>query len=162
MSKSEQTPTVLDVALFFMDSCFNDKRTPYNINHLQLHGLCYYALGWHFAFFHSPLFKDTVEAWKYGPVFPQLYETYERYEMDVIPPRLNQNHLFSEKQRRFLQSVWRIYGKCDTIELMERTRNEEPWLTTYDTKKRATMTKESIAHYFIQQKEKAKARKIHG
>lgn len=39
---------------------------------IELYKLCYFAQGWHSTWVGQPLFTQPMEAWKYGPVSPEL------------------------------------------------------------------------------------------
>jgi uncharacterized phage-associated protein len=41
---------------------------------LKLMKLVYIAHGWHMAIENQDLFNNRIEAWKYGPVIPDLYQ----------------------------------------------------------------------------------------
>ena len=44
------------------------------MSNLKLQKMLYYEQGFHLAYFDTPLFKDEIEAWMYGPVIPAVYE----------------------------------------------------------------------------------------
>ena len=46
---------------------------------MQLLKLVYIAHGWSYAFLNKPLIDDDIEAWKYGPVIPDLYRKIKSY-----------------------------------------------------------------------------------
>lgn len=122
---------VFNVAKFFINKAHNEP--PFNITHLKLQKLVYYALGWYSAFSNGKqLFKEEIEAWKYGPVCPRLYEEFKRYGADAIPNVIQEDNVFNEKQKRILNLVWQVYGKYNSVDLMERTHLEEPWLESFD------------------------------
>lgn len=39
---------------------------------IELYKLCFFAQGWHTAWTGQPLFSEEMQAWKYGPVSPEL------------------------------------------------------------------------------------------
>jgi uncharacterized phage-associated protein len=44
-----------------------------DISPMKLQKLIYYAHAWHLAFLGQPLIKEEVQAWKFGPVIPDVY-----------------------------------------------------------------------------------------
>ncbi|MCY4000360.1 MAG: DUF4065 domain-containing protein, partial [Bacteroidetes bacterium] len=50
-----------------------------NLTPMQLIKLSYIAHGWTLGISGEPLFNDTVEAWRYGPVVPDIYHTYKEF-----------------------------------------------------------------------------------
>lgn len=58
-----------------------------SISNMKLQKLVYFAQGFHAAFYNGlPLFEDDIEAWKYGPVIPELYHKFKIYFAGAIPP----------------------------------------------------------------------------
>ena len=55
---------------------------------MQLIKLSYIAHGWTLAILDNPLFKDIVEAWRYGPVVPDIYHRYKKFGYSRISVRL--------------------------------------------------------------------------
>lgn len=49
------------------------------ITHLKLQKLVYYAQGLYLAYFNKPLFTQSVEAWRHGPVVNDLYHIFKPY-----------------------------------------------------------------------------------
>ena len=44
-----------------------------DISPMKLQKLVYYAHAWHLAFLGQPLIREEVQAWKFGPVIPDVY-----------------------------------------------------------------------------------------
>jgi uncharacterized phage-associated protein len=44
------------------------------LTQMQLQKLVYFAHGWSLSLANAPLTTDRVEAWDYGPVYPDLYD----------------------------------------------------------------------------------------
>ena len=51
---------------------------------LHVNKLAYIAHGFTLAIYHTKLVNEDVEAWQYGPVFPQLYYALRRFKGNTI------------------------------------------------------------------------------
>lgn len=51
---------------------------------MKLIKLTYFSYAWHLAIFNEPLFKEKIEAWKYGPVIPSLYHEFKEFGSGAI------------------------------------------------------------------------------
>lgn len=81
-------PTALAVANAFIQLA-EQQASP--ISNMKLQKLVYFAQGFHVAFNNGrPLFNDEIQAWKYGPVIPNLYHKFKIYFAGPIPA----NHPF--------------------------------------------------------------------
>ena len=49
------------------------------VDPLKVQKLVYFAHGWHLAFLSQPFILEDVEAWKYGPVVPELYRDFKKF-----------------------------------------------------------------------------------
>ena len=70
----------IDLATAAGDECSN----------MKLQKLVYFADGLHLAFGQGPLVREPFEAWKYGPVVPDLYHKFKNYFAGPVPA----NHAF--------------------------------------------------------------------
>lgn len=109
------------------------KRRDKSFTPLQLMKLVYIAYGWHLAFTGKKLFRDRIEAWKYGPVIPNLYRVTKRFGRDEIPaPLISDGPLHHGDLERFLSSVVDNYGDFSGIALSNLTHREgTPWKQVY-------------------------------
>ena len=77
---------VQDVAKFFIglanEQANNDQGDL--MTNLRLQKLLYFAQGWYLSRYGKPLFQDEIEARKYGPVVPKIYETYRKNDRSGI------------------------------------------------------------------------------
>ena len=55
-----------------------------DINPMQALKLTYYCHGWMLGLYHEPLLQQAVEAWRYGPVVPEVYHSLRRYGGEPI------------------------------------------------------------------------------
>jgi uncharacterized phage-associated protein len=113
------------------------KRRGRSLSPMQLLKLVYIAHGWSLAILGRDLFSDRIEAWKYGPVIPDLYRATKRFGSGSIPLELikegESNHLPADIQA-FLQDVFDKYGALSGIQLSNLThRAGSPWSQVYET-----------------------------
>ncbi len=100
------------------------------ISLIKLQKLLYFAHGWHLAMFDKPLLSEKVQAWKYGPIIPSLYELYIRFGNEPINTEgLTLNGFRpGEKLINFLDFVWEVYKNYSPTELSTLTHvGESPW-----------------------------------
>jgi len=93
------------------------KRAGKSLTPLQLMKLTYIAHGWSLGLGRGDLFRNRIEAWKYGPVIPDLYHATKCYGRDPIPLSLVQEESSSvdDETKQFLESVFDRYGKFSGV-----------------------------------------------
>lgn len=112
-----------------------------DITPMQIQKLVYIAHGYHLAKADFPLISDRIEAWRYGPVIPVLYEEfshlgseaiYERAYEEVIATIRNPISIDANTETEsILNAVWGKYKMCDALELSTLThRRNSPWHLT--------------------------------
>jgi len=107
------------------------------VDAMKLQKLVYFAHGWHLAITGKPLLNERVEAWKYGPVVPSLYQDFKRQGRDAIdfpgfrfvdgrraaPPMVS-----ADQTRKLLDRVWEVYGHYDSVKLANMSHAQNgPW-----------------------------------
>lgn len=105
---------------------------------LQLMKLVYIAHGWSLGLRQRPLITDRIEAWKYGPVIPDLYHLTKKYGSGAVTDILRSS-IFSGRQpeldddeKELIKAVYEVYGNLSGIRLSALThRTGTPWAETY-------------------------------
>ena len=131
------------VANYFLDLAKRDGKL---VDPMKLQKLVYFAHGWNLAISGKPLLADTVEAWQFGPVIPDLYHEFKHFGRNPVTdwastltssgksisitfdsvPESDAN------VRALLDRVWQVYGNLSGIELSNRTHDEgSPWDLTW-------------------------------
>jgi uncharacterized phage-associated protein len=111
----------------------NKKLTP-----MQLMKLTYIANGWSLAIKEKPLFKNSIEAWKYGPVMPDLYHATKSFGRDPIPFEKIKGDLTDlpeelKDEVEFLKKVYSLYEDKSGIALSSLTHmHGTPWHQTFN------------------------------
>lgn len=97
---------------------------------LKLLKLVYIAHGWHLALLNKSLINEVAEAWKYGPVIPQLYHRFKKYGSNPITeaPKPIQLEEMESDSIALLDRVWSAYKRYNGLQLSSLTHNEgTPW-----------------------------------
>ena len=148
------------IANFFLEKGKEEARP---ISMLKLIKLCYIAHGWNLGLTGEPLFKESVEAWQYGPVVPSLYHEFKHFgrkpidrfaqELDLKdfamttaePPKDTQTRAIMEK-------VWDVYKTSSGNSLINRTHAQgTPWKNNYRLgEKGITIPNQEIQEYYAE------------
>lgn len=103
------------------------------IEHMKLQKLVYCANGWWLVARPNELFLDEQpEVWKFGPVFPSLYQVLKVYGRSPIktaqsrgpfelPDSVDEN---DDQVHRLVEWTWRRYGHLSSFALSEMTHRE--------------------------------------
>ena len=111
------------------------KRKGRQLTPLQLMKLVYISHGWSFPILGKDLFGNRIEAWKYGPVIPDLYHVTKQYGREPIPLDMiddPETSAVDAPTRRFLENVFEQYGHLSGVALSSLThRAGTPWDQVY-------------------------------
>lgn len=139
------------------------------LTQMHLQKLVYISHGWSLALFNQELAKDSIEAWDYGPVFPDLYD-HTKFNGSkplkrLIKPSDGNPFLFfgeddpddnpyqaelTNWQAAVIKRVWSKYGKLSAFKLSDLTHKQgTPWHNAYHHDgRRSEISDDDIqAHY---------------
>ena len=136
--------TVGEIANFILDLADRDD---ISVTPMQLQKLVYLAHGWHLGIAGEPLIDETVEAWKFGPVIPSLYQEFKRFGSGRIvgdrithfqkdangKPVLVKYELSEDDEealfaRALIERVWKVYQCYSGVQLSILTHQQNtPW-----------------------------------
>jgi uncharacterized phage-associated protein len=127
-----------------MNNCFDvskeflrlAKEENVGIDTMKLLKLTYIAHGYSLGFFSKPLFYNQVQAWKYGPVIPELYHVIKRFStgfVDINTIDLYSENELSSEDKHLLSKVWNAYKKFNGLQLSTKTHEPNtPWALVYN------------------------------
>lgn len=125
---------------------------------MQLLKLVYISHGWYLEMSGAPLIRNKIEAWKHGPVIPDVYRAFRGQDINVAVTIPGFNSLNDAYAENILEQIYQGYGKLHAFQLSDMTHEPGgPW----DTASRrfgyfAPITNDLIlAHY--RQKRQARA-----
>jgi uncharacterized phage-associated protein len=87
------------------------------IDPMKIQKLVYLSHGWNLAFYATPLIIQPVEAWKYGPVIPDLYQAFRAFRAGPITQSPNVGGQLIPQTTSLLQSVWDTYKGYSAVQL---------------------------------------------
>ncbi|WMC06283.1 Panacea domain-containing protein [Elizabethkingia anophelis] len=106
---------------------------------MKLLKLTYIAHGWYLGFYDKPLIENAIEAWKYGPVIPELYHVIKRFgyrnvDLETLELWAGDKKV-DNKDQNFIKTIWNTYKGFSGLDLSSLTHMENtPWAETYDPK----------------------------
>ena len=107
---------------------------------LQLIKLCYLSYGWYLSLANKKLFEEEIQAWKYGPVIPELYYALKHFSGRKLPSNCLQYMAInndpelklSDDMKKLIDAVVDHYGDCTGVQLSALTHKKgSPWEKTY-------------------------------
>ena len=140
------------------------------ITNLLLQKVLYYVKAISEIFEGESIILEPCEAWKFGPVFPSVYEKYREYGKQEIEINLSKeyvNELLSEKEKQVTDYVMNTFGIYNAWFLKDLTHLEEPWIAarkglSEDDASRNQMDEEIISSYFAKINKKNNLKTIVG
>ena len=121
--------TVADVATYILERMDT-------ITTMKLQKLAFYAQVQHLVTTGAPLFPEDFQAWRGGPVVPELYALH-RGKFLIRPGELSSgdSSALTDAERGLIDGVCSALGGMTGAELSERTHRESPWLDARNGRK---------------------------
>lgn len=117
------------VANYFVERSRADERL---LSVSQVIKLVFLAHGWHLGFKGKPLIYHRIEAWKYGPVIPEVYDAF-RYQLFAVryPASVGEEPYkedFDDYAIKIMGHVYDAYSKIPAVALSKLTHKKgTPW-----------------------------------
>lgn len=135
-----ETQPTISVANYFISKAQHDGD---QITPMKLLKLVYIAHGWALGLYGVPLIAEEVQAWKYGPVVPSVYEDFKHYGRNPIErqkavyapgdEQLRVPTVADLDTQRLLDSVWAAYRRFNGLQLSDITHQPgTPWDLTWN------------------------------
>ncbi len=123
----------------------------FTVTHMKLQKMVYLAHAWMLALHGIPLVQGRLEAWRYGPVFPQLYHALKAKGAEPLTladvPECDAT--FDEDETNLM--VWAVerYGPLSAARLSRLTHAQSsPWEFTRRQGRNREIPAESIRGYY--------------
>ena len=137
-----------DLAKYIVNKCVVENRP---ISNLQLQKILYFIQYNYLRNFVRPAFYNKIEAWKYGPVVPDVYEKYTFMGGNVIINKYDINPLSIfeiEEENILVDDITETCRAVDPWALVRKVHKKGgPWQLVYEEGKRNEITIENIYRY---------------
>ena len=139
------------------------------IDNLKLQKLLYYVQSYFLCNTksHSQCFSDTIEAWSWGPVVPNVYREYKLYgasslpkvniidteysfdgdDLREIPIPFEPEKIFTTEDRENIEKVIDAYKDYSCIAMMKKVHQEDPWEKARKREKNKILLKDIREYY---------------
>lgn len=130
LGKTKQIELVSDnselynIALYFINK--SEELDP-----LSLQKILYFADGFSNIFLNKKIFNTQAEAWKYGPVYKDIYDCFSYYQYNKIDyGEILNNRVFNftVDEIEYLNSILENFGCYSGAILREMTHLTDPWI----------------------------------
>jgi uncharacterized phage-associated protein len=103
------------------------------LTNLRLQKLLYYAQAWSLVLRESELFPEEIEAWRWGPVVPAVYNKLpDGQAASQIPAAMFADAPdLPPEEAELVGSVWEAYNQYSALQLSRMTHEEMPWLRAW-------------------------------
>lgn len=137
----------INISNYVINKCINDGHP---ISNLKLQKILYYIQGEFLANSNKPAFSESIQAWKHGPVVPEVYYEFNKYIASNINEKqpFNKELLFAPQEIRTINKVIDEKSKYSAWELVENTHLEDPWIKNYKNGLNNNIPIEDIKKYF--------------
>ncbi len=136
----------IDVACYFI------KYSGYTKTHLQIQKLTYISHGYMLAIHNRPLIDDEIQAWKHGPVIPNVYEVFKKWNSRVIESIPTKPKQFEKEELEIMNTVFANYGKYCGFYLSQITHEDgdkpTPWRRCYIPETKNTISDGITQEYY--------------
>ena len=144
------------IANWFVQRARRDGR---RLSIMQLLKLVYISHGWYMEMSGAPLIRNKIEAWKHGPVIPDVYHAFRGQGIDVANPINGFGDGLNLYVENILEQIYQLYGRMPARQLSDLTHEPGgPWETA---SKRfgyfAPITNDLIFSHYRQKRLKAQA-----
>ena len=139
--------SIVDVATYILEHTDT-------VTTMKLQKLAFYSQAQHLAQYGTPLFPEDFQAWRGGPVAPELYALH-RGKFLIRPGELSSgdSSALTDAERGLIDGVCSALGSMTGAELSERTHVEDPWLQAREglrpsAPSDAVITQEAMRRYY--------------
>lgn len=137
----------LEVARYVIWYC---QQMNYIVSNLKLQKILYFLQAEFLVVRNSPCFNETIEAWTFGPVVPEVYKEYKMFGNAHIPCADSADDFnIEECDRDLINGIIDTCSRYTASQLVDLTHSQSPWINAYEPYQNNPITQESIRDFFI-------------
>lgn len=139
--------TALEVAKYTINKCIELGRP---ISNLQLQKILYYIQGEYMKKNHGEvLFNESIEAWQYGPVVPNVYYEYNIYSASRIRDKQEEIGII-DYDKLIIDEVITNKSLLRASKLVHDSHLESPWITAYERCNGSIISEDEMKDFFME------------
>ncbi|WP_296045239.1 type II toxin-antitoxin system antitoxin SocA domain-containing protein [uncultured Gemmiger sp.] len=119
-----------------------------SITNLKLQKILYYVQVYSLQNQGRALFDDDFQAWRHGPVIPEVYDIFRKYVSDDIKEDdqtvLGNRIEIDETSKSMIEKIVEKTLPLDAWDMVYKTHETRPWKDTYIPNMNCIITKEQI------------------
>jgi len=131
--------SALDVANYVISlastNVIGDNGEVEGVTNLKLQKILYFIEAYSLSVNGKSLFSDSIEAWEYGPVIPNVYHQFKSQGSSPIIDK-NVTVKMDKKTADLISGVWETFNKYSASRLVDITHRHDPWKKTYEKNKK--------------------------
>lgn len=139
-----------DVARYFIylgsQQVVGDNKEREGVTNLKLQKILYLAQAYFIAKIGKPLFADSIEAWEFGPVVPNVYHKFKNHGSNPIILEEDKSKVATE-DKEVLNKIWEAFGGYSAGRLVDITHAHTPWKEAYNSLNKEISNK-AIGEYY--------------
>lgn len=114
-------------------------------DNLKIQKLLYFVHAWCLALLGvSPLPRNCIQAWRHGPVCPEIYRAMKDGDFLSMQPQ----RIEIKNAELIIDLVAEHYGVKNSVYLSNRTHKEAPWATTFDESRDKPIPDDKMKKYY--------------
>jgi uncharacterized phage-associated protein len=148
---TEKKYNVFDYANYFISLSLKqtiDDNAVEGITHLKLQKILYFAQAAHLAIHDTSLFDEEIQAWKYGPVIPVIYDSYKTFGNSNLALPEEYSNDFDKETVKFLDGIWELFSKYSASELISISHNHKPWIDAFKSGTNTVIEQNTLKEYY--------------
>ena len=129
---------------------------------MQVVKLTYFCHAWMLGLYRRPLIEQPVEAWRYGPIINDVYQSFKKYRRDPIKSRTRTPAAdFDDEEEYIIGQVYQKYGYLSGIRLSKLAHAPgTPWEQVWEMNRCDSIIPNwMMEQFYVQQAEAANAAK---
>ena len=138
----------IEVANYILS--FSENQLNHPITNLQLQKILYYVQGMSLRLLKNKMFFNEIEAWRYGPVVPDVYYWFNDNSSDPITGVLSKSNCFMSQEIELINQVVTQLVSIDPWKLVRKTHEEEPWKKNYYPGANNRISEYDMEEYFCE------------
>ena len=137
----------LNIAQYVIARCNSKKKF---ISNLKLQKILYFIQAEFLVSKGKPCFHESIEAWDFGSVIPDVFYKYSVYGSGHIPyvKESKASYIISVKDKELLKGIIDECSMYSSTRLLGIIHNQTPWIEAYESGYHNEIRQESIKEFF--------------